>query len=478
MSGIVHALMSGCAVATVVMAEPAFAQDSEVAALRALVDKQARQIENLSTRLRAVEARNDTTARVESGAPRVAAVAPAPLPAPTSTALASSASASITSVSPVSWDHGVPSIESADGRFSFRPRLRVLADGSTSSGSRFSDRNISGTELRLVRLGADGGIDDFAYRAEIDFAGDEVTIRDAWFGYEKDIGLGDLRLLAGNKLNDRSLDGATSLTSIPFAERNTVANLIAPQGGSYGVGVFASLASERGHLSLNVKGEGEGSNDGTRNDSLVVIGRGHVVPLRGEAGFLHLGGWGLYERINDNVGLLAEGDVEGSNFNQNIAVLPGLIRDPRSIDAFGVEAAGVVGSAWFSGEYGERHIRTASTGRFKQDAWSLSGGLFLTGEAPPLSNSEGVWHRPEVRSAVTDGGLGAFELLLRYDREDQTDAPFGGRGSFATLGANWYLNNWAGFKLNLVRYNILNPIGDFPGRDRGVSAVIRGEIVF
>ena len=474
MSRIVHVLMSGCAVATIVMAGPVSAQDGEVAALRAMVEAQARQIEALSTRLRTVEARDATAARDERGAPLVAAVTPAPA----SSAPTSSSSASITSISPVSWDHGVPSIESADGRFTFRPRLRVLADASTSSGSRFPDRNISGTELRLVRLGADGGIGDFAYRAEIDFAGDEVTIRDAWFGYEKDIGLGDLRVLAGNKLNDRSLDGATSLTSIPFAERNTVANLIAPQGGSYGVGVFASLVGERGHLSLNVKGEGEGSNDGTRNDSLVVIGRGHVVPLRSESGFLHLGGWGFHERINDNVGLLAEGDVEGSNFNQNIAVLPGLIRDPRSIDAFGVEAAGVVGSAWFSGEYGERHIRTASTGRFKQDAWSLSGGLFLTGEAPPLSDSEGVWHRPEVRSSVTDGGLGAIELLLRYDREDQTDAPLGGRGSFATLGANWYLNNWAGFKLNLVRYSILNPIGEFPGRDRGVSAVIRGEIVF
>ena len=92
MSRIVHVLMSGCAVATVVMAEPAFAQDGEVAALRALVDKQARQIEALSTRLHAVEARNDTSARDESAAPRVAAVAPAPLPAPTP-----SASASITS---------------------------------------------------------------------------------------------------------------------------------------------------------------------------------------------------------------------------------------------------------------------------------------------------------------------------------------------------------------------------------------------
>ncbi|WP_156349189.1 MULTISPECIES: porin [unclassified Sphingomonas] len=65
-------------------------------------------------------------------------------------------------------------------------------------------------------------------------------------------------------------------------------------------------------------------------------------------------------------------------------------------------------------------------------------------------------------SPVTGGRSGAFELLLRYDGEDQTDAPFGGRGTFAMLGANWYLIDRAGFKLNVVRY----------------SAVSRGEIVF
>jgi hypothetical protein len=40
------------------------------------------------------------------------------------------------------------------------------------------------------------------------------------------------------------------------------------------------------------------------------------------------------------------------------------------------------------------------------------------------------------------------------------------------------VNDWAGFKLNLVRYSIVNPIGPFPGRDRGLTGVLRGEIVF
>lgn len=159
-------------------------------------------------------------------------------------------------------------------------------------------------------------------------------------------------------------------------------------------------------------------------------------------------------------------------------MLSGLIRDPRSIAALGFEAAGIFGPAWLAGEYGERHITTDQSQRIRQNAWSVSGGVYLTGEAPPLSASEGVWHRPEVDSPVTAGGSGAVALLLRYDTEDQTNAPFGGRGSFATLGANWYLNDWAGFKLNLIRYSIVNPIGDFVGRDRGVTALLRGEIVF
>lgn len=279
--------LAGCAVTTISIVAPATAQDREVAALRALVEVQSRKIDDLSARLRALEGRDTADAAGPRREDMLATVVPiegtATPPAPATRSASDTVS--------VNWDDGVPMIESADGRFRFRPRLRVLADVSSSSGSRFAARNISGTELRLVRLGADGGIGDFAYKAEIDFAGEEVTIRDAWFGYEKDVGFGDLQLLVGNKLNDRSLDGATSLTAIPFAERNTVANLIAPQEGSYGVGLFAALAGERGHISLNIKGEGEGSNDGTRNDSVVVIARGHVVPLRAERGFVHLGGW-------------------------------------------------------------------------------------------------------------------------------------------------------------------------------------------
>lgn len=471
-SGARSALLGSALLALSCPLSPALAQDADVAALRARIEAQARTIEDLAERLRALETRGATAAVAPSGPASGPASATADATPPAATA------ATPAVASRVDWKGGVPSIESPDGHFRFAPRLRVLADVSSSGGSRFADRNISGTQLRLVRLGADGGIGDLAYRAEIDFAGDEVTIRDAWLGYQGETALGDLRILGGNKLNDRSLDGATSLTSIPFAERNTVANLIAPQGGSYGVGLFASLAGERGHIALNVKGEGEGSNDGTRNDSVVMLARAHVVPVRYDAGFVHLGGWGFHERINRDVALLIDGDVEGSNFNQTLAVLPGIIASPRFIDAVGGEAAMVLGRGWLAGEYGKRRIRTAASGAFRQDAWSLSGGWFLTGETPPLSASEGVWHRPKVLSPVTAGGVGAIAILARYDEEDQSDAPLGGRGTFATLGLNWYLNDWSGFKLNLVRYSLFNRDGDFPGRDRGITAVLRGEIIF
>lgn len=461
------------------LASPAAAQGKagDIAALRALVDAQARQIEALSARLRALEARGGDAPSVATAAPPAPAAAPPPEVAAATPPQPAPASKVVGDASEVRWS-GVPEIRSADGRFTFAPRLRVLADVSASGGSRFGPRNIAGTELRLVRLGADGGIGDFAYRTEIDFSGDEVRIRDAWFGYSGETRAGDLTVLAGNKLNDRSLDGATSLTSIPFAERNTVANLIAPQAGTYGLGLFASLEGERGHVSVNVKGEGQGSNDGTRNDSLILVGRGHLVPVRTRAGFLHLGAWGFHERINEELPFLVEGDVEGSNFNRNISVVPGIIPDPRFIDAFGLEAAGVYGRAWAAGEYGRRRIRTASAGAFAQSAWSLSGGLFLTGETPPLSASEGVWHRPSVLRPVTAGGAGAWALLLRYDEGDQRSAPFGGNGNFATLGVNWYLNDWAGFKLNTIYYRVDDPIGDFRGRDDGFTVVLRGEVVF
>jgi phosphate-selective porin OprO/OprP len=68
---------------------------------------------------------------------------------------------------------------------------------------------------------------------------------------------------------------------------------------------------------------------------------------------------------------------------------------------------------------------------------------------------------------LSEGGLGAFELALRYDHIDLSDTPVaarvGNKASSLTLGLNWYFNPYAKLMFNWVRFegdnSPLDPIG-------------------
>jgi len=472
---------------SILLAWPAAAQSGSDQELRAIIDAQARRIQALSERVEALEGHQSAAAPLPKPAaqPQLASNGNDAAISPTTPAADGASTAAALPPSPtkggpvlVDWHAGGPTFSSPDGRFTFHPRGRVLADVSTTGGSRFTDRNLSGTEFRNARLGGEGNMGDLAYRVEADFAGNGVRLRDAFIGWETQIADRDLHAYFGNKLNDRSIDGATSITAIPFAERNAVGNIILPQVGIYGLGLFASIAGDNGHVSVNIRGEDAGSNDGSRDDSLVYMARAHVAPVRGDAGLVHLGIWGFHEKLNTSVTRLTPSAIEGSDFNQNLAVMSGPILGPTSNTGFGVEGGSVWRTLWAMGEYGERHIRVRTAPNVTETAWSISGGWFPTGEKPPFSASTGTWGRPNVLQPVTQGGYGAFELLARYDKVDLTDAPLGGRGHNLTLAGNWYLNNWIDLKLNWVRYSLRNPAGDFPGRDDGSTLILRGEVSF
>ena len=79
-----------------------------------------------------------------------------------------------------------------------------------------SDRNISGTEIRSVRLGAEGRYGILGWAVEGDFADNAVawksvyaTVDHRLFGLPAD-------LTVGNRLNDRGIDGSSSTSNTPF----------------------------------------------------------------------------------------------------------------------------------------------------------------------------------------------------------------------------------------------------------------------
>lgn len=439
------------------------------AELSALVLQQAKQIQELEARLRAVEGGQGAvaTAPQATGAPaletRVAALE------------------SKTSKAPgVSWSKGAPEFASADGTMAFRPRGRLFVDASATEGSSAAARNINGTEIRSVRLGAEGRYGSLGWAVEGDFADNAVawksvyaTVDHTLFGLPSD-------LTVGNRLNDRGLDGSSSTSNTPFQDRNVVGTLMLPQRGLFGVGLTERVYGKGWHASLSVAGN-DLNNSGEDNDSQTWATRVHWNPLASSAATVHLGAWAFHEEIAGNAtGVLRSSAIAG-HFSDLVKIAPGTLAGAERSTAYGAEAAGFFGQAWATGEWGTRSLRgTAASGRYDLDhqAWALSAGVFLAGASPAYAGKAGTWGKVKVAEPVTRGGPGAWELKARYEDVDYAELPSGGTGHAWTVGTNWYLNDFSRVMFDVIRWQTDNRSGAVQGKDEGTTFNTRLQVAF
>lgn len=438
------------------------------AELSALVQQQALQIQQLEARLRAVEG--------GQGAVPTPPVAPAPALESRVAALESSQSKS----PKVSWSKGAPEFGSADGKVAFRPRGRLFVDGSSTDGSSVADRNISGTEIRSVRLGAEGRYGILGWAVEGDFADNAVawksvyaTVDHRLFGLSAD-------LTVGNRLNDRGIDGSSSTSNTPFPDRNVVGTLMLPQRGLFGVGLTERVYGKRWHASLSVAGN-DLNNAGNDNDSQTWATRVHWNPVAGKAATVHLGAWAFHEEIAAGASGVLRSSAIAGHFNDLVKIAPGALTGAERSTAYGLEAAGFFGPAWATGEWGTRNLRGVdASGRYDLDhqAWAISAGWFLVGALPAYSGKAGTWGKVKVADPVTDGGAGAWELKARYENVDYAELPTGGTGHAWTVGANWYLNDYSRVMFEAIRWQANNRSGSGQGRDEGTTFNTRLQVAF
>ncbi len=495
-----RAVLATAVGAAVAMAAPhAAAAESSEAELRALVAQQAEQLRQQSAQLQAM---NDRLAALEHGrtnapaAPATAAtgtVAVDPVQAQVAAAIADTrqddmailqaqvAQLAVTGGSGgsgnVSWRKGGPEFRSSDRRFTFHPRGRVLTDFSSTHGSGFDARNVTGTDLSSARLGAEGQIGDLGYKIDADFADNSVSLKDAYLSYDARIGGLPTEFYVGNKLKDRSLDGATSGVRTPFMTRNAVASVGAQQSGYFGLGITTKVIGENWHASLAVTGDDAG-NDSTASDTIAYLARAHWNPLKTSNGFIHLGGWYWYEDLGNDIASINKTSPIALGWNSNVRVSASSIANVTDNHAFGVELGGVYRSLWAFGEHTVRTIDSSTVDSVDQKATSVYAGWLITGERPGFSSRSGVWGTTRVLRPVQEGGIGAFELAARYDRYDFLDAARGGEGTAWTLGLNWYLNNWSRLMVNYVHWKTENKVGSFQGPDSGNTVGVRAQVAF
>lgn len=379
----------------------------------------------------------------------------------------------------VDWSEGAPRFTSPGG-FTFRPRGRALMDVQTTGGSRFADRNITTTGARGIRIGFEGTFGPHLfYQAEADFSDGTSEIQSAYVGWRTKL-RDDIttEFNFGSRLLERAVEGSTSSDQIPFMERNAVALTMSPVAGSFGVGLTSKTFGPGWHVTAQVVGEPVNGDAGS-DDTLTLLGRGHINPLRRDALTVHVGGWLYHERFSDSLEALQINLRAANRFNDNLRVSSGPLGDPRTSLAYGGELGLISHGRWLFGEYGNRNIYSSSTASpINLRAWSVSGGWMLTGEDAPYSRRGGVFATPNVRRPVNDGGWGAVGVLARYERTDFSDAPSGGTSNALTLGVNWYLNNIAQIMVNYIRSSTDNKVGAYRGRDTANTMSTRFQVSF
>lgn len=391
---------------------PAFAQDqaSGETALRA-------EIAELKARLAALEAKVDagvTSAMptAPTGQPAIAAAAEAQPMVPANAAPSAPARPAYN----VSWK-GAPEFSTDDG-WSFKPRGRLNVDAAyVGSPDGVNDPGLGFTnELRRARLGMEGSMPGgFGYRFEVDFSGPEVAVVDAVIDYQS----GGATVTVGQHNTFQSLEELTSSNDTSFIERAAFTDAF-----NFERRIGLSLQYEKGPVLLQAGVFTAAAQDllEDANDSAGVDGRLVYAPKLGSTQ-LHLGG-SLHFR---DLGATAQQVI----YRQRPLVHTTDVRfiGTPSLTAFdtlgyGLEAAAISGRFHTAAEAFWQHVNSTIDYDPTFFGAGIEAGYYFTDDTRRYEG--GMFRGVKVGDPISDGGIGAIQANIRYERLDLVDGPIVG----------------------------------------------------
>jgi len=376
--------------------------------------------------------------------------------------------------------------QSTEGDFSLQVGGRLQADAAFYDENR--DAFGDGTHIRRLFLDVRGTVGQhWNYRYQYDFArpggsdSGSRGVRDAWIQYT---GFGPHHITVGNFKAPLGLEHLASSLATTFIERG-VTDLFSPDRR---LGIGYDTSGSRWSTSWGVFGErAESSASGADGDEgWDVNGRFTFAPVNDGTRIVHLGIAGRYHQPEDSTNELRFAARPEVNVNAARVVDTGTVAAVDDFYSLGLEAAVVLGPFSVQGEYiGTRLARSgtdAAGNRYRDadlDAWYVYASYTLTGEPRRYRANTGTFDRPRVASPVGKGGLGAWEVALRYSSADLSDASvLGGELENLTLGLNWYALDNLRFSANYIHVlDVERPGHLFDGLDLD-SLVLRAQIDF
>jgi len=342
--------------------------------------------------------------------------------------------------------------------------------GQQDAGSlaRFGDLE-NYTEFRRLRFFCSGkGYGVYDYKLQFDFAGTDVTLKDAYVGVHEVPLLGYVRV--GHFKEPFSMEELTSSKYCSFIERG-LPNIFAP---SRRVGIAAYNSTESKNLcwaygvfynDFDAKAKRQvGDAQGVD-----LVGRVWATPWYDESTegryMVHLGAGAVYRNDRDNTARFrSRPEIHGGAR----WVDTGDIALDNDYFTVNFEAALVAGSFSLQSEVFGTRLNQVGGGHPEVYGAYITGSWFLTGENRQYEHGKGVFGRVKPLENFwvvnTDEGRcvgkGAWELTARWSYLDLDDAGLTGadRGQLndVTVGVNWYWNPYT-----RLMFNWVHPIGDY-----------------
>ena len=337
-------------------------------------------------------------------------------------------------------------VRTTDGEFETRLRGRLMIDAADYKGD---PEMGDGTNIRRARLAWTGRMyRDWGFQLDYDFA-DGGKLRDSFVSY---LGFEDTRLRMGLMEIPFQLQYRSSSSNSQLIERS----LLGAFGGDRYIGVMADTKKQHWTAAAGLFGE-----TATRQNPIVDEGWGvgarfTVAPINNEKDkLLHFGIASMYRNVED-VGVIEFSDEPEARVAGNNIVDTGEIFNTDSFTRYGAEWAMINGRLSAQSEYVLTTVERSSADDLQFSGWHFQTGFFLTDDS--LNYQRGDFGSPSPNKRLGDGGIGAWELTLRYSSLDLNDKLIdGGEIQNITYGVNWYPVPMLRFSANYI--DVLNVSG-------------------
>ncbi len=360
-------------------------------------------------------------------------------------------------------------IASNDGDFSMRVGGRVQADAAFYDEDNL--HHTDGTEMRRARLFVQGKLwQAWKYKLQYDFVNTGSSgIADAYLQYT---GL-PWKVTVGHFKQPFSLQNMTSSKYITFTERG-LPHLFTP---GRAIGVAAGRSGKNWSLNAGLFGEGIDGASSNEDEGYAFTGRGTYAPILDKQQHLHLGASVSYRESgsNDAISFSERPESHVTNIKE---VSTGSINADSNLRTV-AEAAYTFNRASLQGEYYYVDIERDGSGSPDLDfsGYYLEGSWFLTDDMRNYSGSKGSYGKVKPHSVVGKGGMGAWQLAVRFSSVDLNDADInGGEAENLSFGVNWFATNNIRMTANYVK--VLDVEGGSSDADEPESFQMRAQVEF